>query len=291
MRRAGILTLLVAIGIAAAGCAPSPHGVPDPTPAGAAFTETGVVYREVDDVRLALDACLPADADRPSPAVILLHGGGFVEGTRSSSGMSELCTWFASHGFAAFPVSYRLVPEFVYPDQVEDVAAAVAFLRANADRFAIDPDRIGALGSSAGAIIALQAATLGEGPLDAGSRLGAVVSLSGVADMSAAAAQSGTPSEEAIALMLAYLGCTSIASCDGAAASPVSNLDPTDPPLLLVTSKHDLVPVEQAEAMAAALDEQGVEHELIVLLGNGHGAQLLTARVEAAILAFLESTL
>ena len=293
MKRTPALTLLVLTALAAlavSGCAPQATEQPAAADA-ASVTESDVVYREVDGEKLGLDACLPPDADSPSPAVILLHGGGFVEGNRSSSGMAQLCTWLASHGYAAFPVSYRLVPDFVYPSQVEDVAAAVEFLRANADRFAIDPARIGALGSSAGAIIALQAATAGDGALDAGSRLGAVVSLSGVADMSPAAVDLGEPSEEAMALMLAYLGCSDIATCDGAAASPVTNLDPSDPPTLLVTSKHDLVPVEQAETMDAALTEQGIPHELIVLLGDGHGAQLMTPRVQTAILQFLDSSL
>jgi len=291
MKRTTTLGVLFATTLIATGCAGG--GQPSSTPAGstASVTEADVVYREVDGTELGLDACLPEAGDTPSPAVILLHGGGFVEGNRSSSGMGQMCTWFASHGYAAFPVSYRLVPDYIYPSQIEDVAASVEFLRANADRFAIDPARIGALGSSAGAIIALQAATQGEGATDSGSRLGAVVSLSGVADMSPAAATLGEPSGEAMALMLAYLGCTDITTCDGAAASPVTNLDPSDPPALLVTSKHDLVPVEQAQAMDAAMTEQGIPHELVVLLGGGHGAQLMTPRVEESILHFLEASL
>lgn len=289
MKQLTTIGLLIAVALTAIGCsstpqaaAPSSQATPD---------ESGIIYREVDGEKLGLDVCLPEPSDEPAPAVILLHGGGFVEGNRSSSGMAGVCTWLASNGYAAFPVSYRLVPTYTYPSQIEDVAAAVEFLRTNADRFGINPARIGALGSSAGAIIALQAATAGEGAIEAGSRLVAVVSLSGVGDMSPEAVNLGEPSKEAMALMLAYLGCTDITTCEGAAASPITNLDPSDPPTLLVTSKHDLVPVEQAEALDAALATQGVAHELIVLNGSGHGAALMTDGVEQSILEFLGSAL
>ncbi|MDY0910390.1 alpha/beta hydrolase [Microbacterium sp. CFBP9034] len=285
-----LVATTVAAVLALSGCTGQPQ--PQPTNAGG-LTESNLTYREVDGEKLGMDACLPADGDGAAPAVILLHGGGFVEGNRSSSGMDDLCVWFAEHGYAAFPTSYRLVPDYTYPSQVEDVAAAVQYLRdpAQVEELGIDPARIGVLGSSAGAIIALQAAMAGEGALDQGSRLGAVVSLSGVADMSEDAVDLGEPSPEAVSLMLAYLGCRAITSCEGEAASPLTQTDPTDPPALLVASQHDLVPVEQAEVLDSALTAEGVPHELIVLLGSGHGSQLLTEKVRGSILTFLSDHL
>lgn len=240
-----------------------------------------------------MDACLPADQSKPAAAVILLHGGGFTQGSRSDESMVSICLWLAENGFAAFPTSYRFAPEYIYPSQTDDVAAAVDFLRQpeQVTRFNIDPSRIGALGSSAGAILTLQTATAGEGPTDTGARIAAAVSLSGVSDMRANAATLGRPSPEAVGIMLSYLGCRSLANCDGTAASPIVNVDSTDPPTLLAASEGDLVPIEQASAMADALESAGVPSQLISVAGSGHGAQLMNQEVRDAVLSFLTTYL
>jgi len=256
-------------------------------------TDTDIEYRDVDGESLALDACLPADGGAPTAAVILLHGGGFVSGSRADESISNLCLWLAENGYAAFPTSYRFAPTYIYPSQTEDVAAAVEWLRESAqtERFHIDPARIGALGSSAGAILALEAATAGEGPSDTGSRLKAAVSLSGVADMTSDAAMLGTPSPEALTIILTYLGCTTITRCDGANASAVNHIDATDAPVLFVGAEQDLVPTEQADSMAAALQTVGVPHEMVVVPGAGHGAQLMNQDVRTRTLAFFATYL
>jgi acetyl esterase len=207
--------------------------------------------------------------------------------------MTSLCLWFAENGYAAFPVSYRLAPESIYPSQTDDVAAAIAWLRepAQTARFNIDPARIGALGSSAGAILTLQTATAGDGSTAVGSRIAAAVSLSGVADMTPAATSLGTPSPEAVSIILNYLGCETILKCDGEAASPITHVDATDPPILLVGSQQDLVPIEQAQALAGTLEVVGVPSQVIVQDGAAHGAQLMNQDVRDAILAFLADNL
>ena len=81
------------------------------------------------------------------PAVVLVHGGGFRGGARQS--YLPVAIKLAERGYVAATVSYRLAPRHQFPAAVEDVKAAVRYLRANADRFGIDPDRIGAMGGSA----------------------------------------------------------------------------------------------------------------------------------------------
>ena len=251
--------------------------------------EQGIPYREVDGTTLSMDACLPDESAEAAPAVLLVHGGGFTQGSRSDEGISSLCVWLAENGYAAFPVSYRLAPEHIYPAQPEDIGAAISFLRKDetSARFGIDPSRIGVLGSSAGAILALTAAVSGEGALDSGTRIAAAISLSGVADMTPSAATLGTPSPEAASTVLEYLGCESLAECDGEAASPITHVDGTDAPTLLVGSQDDLVPIEQSEAMAASLDAAGVPNDLIVAEGSSHGVALMNQTVRDAVLAFL----
>lgn len=290
-----LLAVTVLFGMA--GCSePRDPTVPpsvEPSGAFAVTTETDIVYSEVDGQSLAMDACIPDGFGAPAPAVILLHGGGFTQGSRSDESMQNMCTWFAERGYAAFPVSYRLAPEYVYPSQTQDVATAVQWLRdpAQATRFNIDPTRIGAIGSSAGAILTLEVATAGEGATNVGSRIKAAISLSGVADMTPAAAGLGTPPPEAVSIILNYLDCSSIRTCDGSDASPVTHVDPSDPATLLVGSENDLVPIEQAQSMATALSGAGVTNELIVVPGAGHGAQLMNQAVRDSIVAFLSTYL
>ncbi|GAA1982799.1 alpha/beta hydrolase [Microbacterium pumilum] len=295
--RSACALLAVTALVATAGCSERRDPTVVPTLAAAAgsgiTTEMNLVYSEIDGQSLAMDACLPKSDGTPTAAVILLHGGGFTQGSRSDESMQSMCTWFAEKGYAAFPVSYRLAPDYIFPSQTQDVATAVQWLRdpAQATRFNIDPARIGAVGSSAGAILTLEVATAGEGATDVGSRIKAAVSMSGVADMTPAAAKLGTPAPEAASIILNYLNCASIATCDGTDASPITHIDATDPPTLLVGSEKDLVPIEQAESMADALTAAGVVNDLVVVEGAGHGAQLMNQDVRDAIVAFLATNL
>lgn len=240
---------------------------------------------------LQLDACLPRAAD-PAPAVILVHGGGFVEGSRTS--MRNLCDQLAGAGIAAFSIDYRLAPDFVYPSQVDDLAAAVTWLRKpeNVQAFNIDPARIGIVGSSAGAILAQQIATRGQGSTAEGDRVAAVVSLSGVSKMTEEGLALGTPSPASIKMILTYLGCQSAKACPQSVdASPITAVDSTDPPMLLMNSDDEIVPWEQAEAMGAALVGAGVPADVQITSGDRHGIQLLTAQNRKQLLAFLKGNL
>lgn len=256
--------------------------------------EEAITYWSGDEVELKLDACLPTGTEEPTRAVLLVPGGGFSEGGRDSTGLRSLCEEIAELGAAAFSIDYRLAPEFTYPAQVEDLANAVQWLRepAQVERFGIDPSRIGAIGSSAGAVIAQSLATRGEGPLDAGARLGAVASLSGVSVLSPAGLELGRPSEEAAELILNYLGCASPVNCpQSVPASPITGVDPSDPPMLLVNGTGELVPEEQALAMAEALRAADVPAEVLIVDEPRHGIGLLDGDVRDQVLTFLQDNL
>ncbi|MEJ7608749.1 MAG: alpha/beta hydrolase [Bryobacteraceae bacterium] len=121
-------------------------------PAGVA-ADFDVEYSTVG-ARVAMDIVRPRiEPSEARPAVILVHGGGFRRGNRQS--YLPLAIKLAERGYVAATVSYRLAPRHQFPAPVHDVKAAVRFLRANAARFQIDPDRIGAFGSSAGGHLAL----------------------------------------------------------------------------------------------------------------------------------------
>jgi len=120
-------------------------------------------------VNLSADSYEPAgDTSTARPAVIWIHGGGFAAGERTSPEIIDEATEMARHGYFGFSIDYRLSPvgcgrvdgECVraITQATEDGLAAVRYLRANAAKYRVDPDRIAIAGSSAGAITALNVA-------------------------------------------------------------------------------------------------------------------------------------
>lgn len=266
-----------------------PMAVPDGTPA--VDLEAGIAYRTVDGQHLKLDAYLPSTAESV-PAVVLVHGGFWTSGSRQE--MQQLGTLLAERGYAAFSVDYRLAPKYPFPASFDDVQTAVAWLRdpTQVDRFGIDPDRIGILGSSSGGQIAGLVGVSGQGDLDTGERVRAVVSLSGPMNLTASAAGSATWVQVAIALN--FLGCTQIADCPAEdAASPITQVDPSDPPFLLVHARDDpVVPVQQSRVMADKLEAVGITHDLEIVSGRAHGLDLLRdPMLLADVLTFLDQDL
>lgn len=100
---------------------------------------------------------LHADIFRPDndsiyPALIMIHGGGWNSGDKSLQ--EPMAIQIARRGYVTVPVEYRLIPEALYPAALHDVKSAVRWLRANAARYGVDPDRIAVSGCSAGAQLA-----------------------------------------------------------------------------------------------------------------------------------------
>jgi acetyl esterase/lipase len=129
----------------------SPVDAQETVPAGVVF-EKNIEYSNPDDQHLQLNMARPKEGAGPFPAVICIHGGGFRAGTRD--GFNGLCLQLAERGYVAVTVSYRLAPKYQFPAAVHDVKAAVRWMRANAEKYQIDPDRIGTTGGSAGGHLA-----------------------------------------------------------------------------------------------------------------------------------------
>ena len=153
--------------------------------------ERGVIYHRGKGYRLRVDIYRPAEAepgDDPRPAVIQVHGGGWISGSRVEQGI-PLLNHLASNGWIGFNIDYRLSPRATLPDHVVDVKRAIAWVRDNATDLNIDPTRICLTGGSAGghltALAALTAddATLQPGFEDADTSVAAAVPFYGVYDM------------------------------------------------------------------------------------------------------------
>lgn len=104
-----------------------------------------------------LNLYVPEDTE-PMPLLILVHGGGFVSNDCESRQAQFMYRYFRDHGYACASVNYRLAQEALYPAAIEDVKAAVRFLRANAKEYGYDPDRFAIWGESAGGYLAAMAA-------------------------------------------------------------------------------------------------------------------------------------
>src|SRR5262245_22566617 len=151
-------------------------------------TECDLIYGKGGDTELRLDLAMPKNDSGPFPAVVFLHGKGWRAGNRQE--MNHFIEGVARQGYVGVTVTYRLVPSARFPAQIEDCKAAVRWLRANAAKYKINPERIGAVGFSAGGHLACLLGASGPndglegngGNPEQSSRVQAVVSFFGPTD-------------------------------------------------------------------------------------------------------------
>jgi len=232
-----------------------------------------------DSYATALDV-YRTPARRRAPAVLVVHGGGWRFGDKRR--MEGISSALAQAGFVAFNVNYTLAAWWRpgFPRQLRELRAAVRWVRRNAARFGVDPARIGALGSSAGAHLVGLLGVHARGPLDAGARVAAVSTWSAPFDLT----RTGDPG--LASAVETFLGCAGPCESRRAAASPTAHVSPDDPPMLLLSSEHELVPLAHSELMAARLAAAGVPHRLWVIPGSAHGTDY-TAIALAPSIEFL----
>lgn len=237
--------------------------------------EKDIVYGKGGDVDLKLDLAMPKEGDGPFPAVVCIHGGGWRAGSRQSLG--KLTELLAEKGFVAVTVSYRLAPAAKFPAQIEDCKAAVRWLRANAKKYHIDPERIGCTGFSAGGhLVCLLGCTTKDdglegagGNADQPSGVKAVVSFFGPTDLTA---KTWTDDAEKT-FFIPFLGDTFANKPDVyKKASPVTYVKKGAPPFLFFHGTEDkLVDVKQSRILCDKLKDAGVSAKVVELEGAGHG--------------------
>jgi len=230
-----------------------------------------LVYREGFSRQWKLDLAMKKDMrGRPRPGIVVIHGGGWIEGDKSSfasreHGVPGNIVDFAALGFVAVTINYRLSGDAPFPAALEDCKTAVRWLRAHARDYHLDPDHIGAFGNSAGGHLALLLGMAGEdaqrkddGPYqDQSSRVQAVVSDSGPIDLVDQYRRGalrevcdrfmgGPPEGEQTA---AYRR-----------ASPADQINSRTPPLLLIYGVDDgQVAVDTADRFVLALGRAGLK--------------------------------
>ncbi len=215
---------------------------------------------------LKLDAYIPKGRG-PFPAVIIAHGGGWEAGDKVTYA-TPIFEPLAKAGFAWFSIDYRLTPQVRNADQLDDLRAAIQFVRANAKRFNIDPKRIAILGESASGQMVAQLAT--EAPQD----VAAVVSFYGVYDFEVRArAMTGEVAPRSIPTRL--FGITKL---DEAAYetlrrhSPHFNVKQAMPPLLLICGTKDGL-FAQHTAFISQLKNVNARYDSFAVAGAPHGME------------------
>jgi acetyl esterase len=271
-----------------AGCgSPAPTPTPSATPAVEVMHD--LQFAAPGGIPLLLDACTPKHATRALPAVVIVHSGSFTEGSHSD--LDWLCEQGAQHGFAAFTVDYRLLPKAHFPGQLDDVVSAVDWISsgAQATRFHVDPKRITLLGTSAGATIVSELLTGVPGSPVPTSRFVGGALLSAGYDFAAVAGPGADTSNVGAQETLLYAGCPTTDCPALATLSAVHSVSHNDPPMFLANSTNELVPLDQAKEMEAALHAAGVRHELRIAQGKDHAEFIAQNHpdIDAAMWAFL----
>jgi acetyl esterase/lipase len=267
-----------------------------PAHAGEIIFEQGIEYANPGDEHLQLNLARPKDGAEPRPAVLCIHGGGFRAGKRER--WDGLCKQLAERGFVAATVTYRLAPKNQYPAAIHDVKAAVRWLRANAHKYRIDPDRIGVIGDSAGGHLAQFLGVTGDvsafegqdGNPGQSSRVSCVVNYYGPSDFT----QSYGKSVDAAEVLPLWLGGNlEAARLRHIEASPLNWVTPHAAPTLIIHgTKDNYVAYEQAVWMHDRLKACGVPVELLTLEDAGHGFKGADAeRAERATLDFFDRQL
>ena len=233
-----------------------------------------IPYVEGGHEQQRLDLYLPEKADARRPLVVWVHGGGWEAGRKEDSPAA----WLVGKGFTVASINYRLSQHAVFPAQIQDCKSAIRWLRANAAKYHLDPNRVGVAGDSAGGhLVALLGTTGGvkelegsQGNLDQFSRVQAVVDFYGPTDF-----VSWDPhfSNYAYAVITRLIGGPPHENKEKARkASSVAYVNKDSAPFLILHGDKDgIVPLAQSQELAEALKKAGVEVDLQVIKGSGHG--------------------
>jgi acetyl esterase/lipase len=247
--------------------------------------EYDVKYVPDGDAAQTLDIYYPEKpAEKPLPLLIWIHGGGWQGGSKTQMPYLALLP----QGYVGASIEYRFSQKAKFPAQIQDCQAAIRWLRANAKKYSIDPQRVGVGGASAGGHLAALVGTSGGkkafpmigGNEDQSDRVQCVCDIFGPANFWTVVTQAeedknvknifkwnqGDPYSNLIGAKLGE----DREKCD--AVSPVHYVSSDNPPFLILHGDHDtLVPYAQSVELSERLSKAGVDVTLQRLPGAGHG--------------------
>ena len=236
-------------------------------------------YGHASGRAMHLDLYLPEKTDKPLPLIIWIHGGAWMAGSKDAPSPALR---FVKAGYAVAQVGYRLSQEAKFPAQIHDCKAAVRWLRANADKYNLDPNKFVAWGASAGGhLVALLGVTGGTAELEGtvndlkqSSRVQAVIDWFGPTDfLHIGEPESDLKHNAPDSPESKLIGGPVLENKDKAAkASPITYVSKDAPPFLIMHGDKDrTVPFDQSERLYHALKKAGVDATFVPMKGAGHG--------------------
>lgn len=221
-----------------------------------------VVYGHKDGMALTYDVFKPADSN--GAGVIFMVSGGWFSRWRPPEQAAAFFENLTGAGYTVYAVRHGSAPKYKVPEAFKDVKEAVKHIKANADDFGVNANRLGVMGMSAGGHLSLMLGTTGQpsGGNGAGqaSDVAAVVAYFPPVDLRRIVG----PNERFPAL--------DFAQEDAESVSPLLHVSADDPPTLLIHGdQDDLVPVSASEIMYEELQEKEVTSKLIIIEGASHG--------------------
>lgn len=231
--------------------------------------ERDVEYAHRFGQSLTLDIYRAPGGGVARPAVIAVHGGRWSQLDKRL--LAGECAYLAIEGFVAFAVNYRMLNGMLaLPSQIDNLRAAIRFVRANAARFGADPARISLFGGSAGGQLSALAA-LDPDPEQPEGRVRAAAIWSGFFDLAGVVERNrARGGAEPPALEIAIGGPPAEFPDRYRRFSPISHVRPGAPPMFVAVSTNETSPLADSEAFVAALAAAGITHEFVVYEGNAH---------------------
>jgi len=240
--------------------------------------ERDIVYTTGEQTNQKMDLYRPASGAGPFPGVVFIHGGAWSSGSKAD--FQRQASYLATRGYVCVSINYRLSAEAPYPAALYDAKAAVRWMRANAAKYGIDPNRLAAAGGSSGGQLAAMLGTTGlvktlEG--DAGnsgysSRVQAVVAFNPLTDFVSAIEKTQNP-EAVTKAVYAFLGGPLEKVPEVyVEASPIAHVSTDSASFLLLHGTADTtLPFSQSVEMREALQSVGIRAELYSAQGGNHG--------------------
>jgi len=259
-----------------------------------------IPYARYGDKNLLLDIYLPRQVSEPVPVILWIHGGAWRSGNKKL--MPE--PFLTNHGYAIVSINYRFTKEAIFPAQIEDVKAAVRWIRAHAEEYSFDPQRIGVAGASAGGHLAALLGTTADieefegdaGNTEFSSEVQAVINFFGPSDLlhlnDPAYPTKFDPNSPTSPESMLVGGPLPERRAEARAASPISYVTQDDSPFLIVHGDRDqIVPLSQSLRLHTALEQAGVESTLHVVTGGGHGGFTDNPDIQKLVLTFFDKYL
>lgn len=250
-----------------------------------------VEFAKADGVSLTLDAWVP-DGKGPFPTVVIVHGGGFERGDKQTY-VPPLFEPLTKAGFTWFTINYRMHPQFRFPAPVDDIEAAIRFVKAHAREYKVDLSRVVLMGESAGGALVSYVGVRGQSAI----KLAAVVPFYGVHDWELRAKEEAE-GKVGPSIWRKFFTVPDGSGPDAVArmreVSAVSRLRKGLPPFLLIHGTLDAqVAYEQSVKMQERMHALGNVCDLITVEGGPHGMGVITKYPDTApkMIAWLKKTL